>query len=614
MLLQDLKFGLRYFFVTLKLIFVTWVALSLWTIKAQAAICFLPDCADKTVDNVKDDSAEKCKAEGFESFQNRVCHQYSIIEFCPYNSNYIKCNNKEWCRINGYEQTECEEPYELFDKCPNGEEMYKECKLNMEDACMEEDPTYVSTCKAGWVIDPNDHCSLSDEFGHCCNTCPGFTTKEEIEAEGKVPVASCESCDGTLYIAGSDGYNACEGYFDCQDGCAPDAKTCVSNGVTKCDKCKRCEARCTYETCPPNMDCEYEACTWRYCILGCKVGYTYYCSSPINDCALLGYDKTPSECDGSPMVKCPYDEGRVYCMPDDGVCCEPCKEYPYREDEIPEGYVPDEKCQCCGISLYTIKPASCDGYQACPFGPAENANPCLSGEDTLYSECKDCPNACEHKTCPPGTICKQDDCSKTYCPIGCETKYTNYCKQPITNCGELGYHYLGTECIGMVTVYCPYSKDWGMCVPEDTGDCCRNCKKTHPYTSIPEGYHEVARCECCGEVYYQIAEDNCDGYEQCMYGGVDGAETCIYKGETYYSECKDCDSGCVLEECPQGSVCTTDPCSGLLCVSGCEASYTNFCKQPITDCAELGYYPMGPGCIGLNVVQCPYDENMVFCR
>ena len=101
---------------------------------AQSSICFLPDCGDKTATPNTNQDAEKCKSEGYESFQNRVCHQYSIVEFCPYNSNYIKCNNKAWCTINDYIITECEPPTELFDKCPNGEEMYKECKLNMEEA------------------------------------------------------------------------------------------------------------------------------------------------------------------------------------------------------------------------------------------------------------------------------------------------------------------------------------------------------------------------------------------------------------------------------------------------------------------------------------------------
>lgn len=59
---SNLLFGLAYF------VFMGYV------VPTQAAICFLPDCADKVVEDVKDDSAEKCKAEGYENYQNRVCH------------------------------------------------------------------------------------------------------------------------------------------------------------------------------------------------------------------------------------------------------------------------------------------------------------------------------------------------------------------------------------------------------------------------------------------------------------------------------------------------------------------------------------------------------------
>ena len=296
---------------------------------SQAAICFLPDCGDKTSIPNTNDGAEKCRKEGYESFQNRVCHVYSIVEFCPYNSNYIKCNNKQWCIINDYTKTECEKPYELFNKCPNGEEMYKECKMNMEEACKAEDPTYTDTCPAGWVIDPNDHCTYSEDFGHCCNTCPGFITKEELG--DKTAVATCDSCDGKKYIAASDGFNMCEGYWDCQDGCAPDAKTCVSFGVIKCDKCKRCEAKCKNETCPEGAICEYEACTWRYCDpTGCKVGYTNFCKVPdTTDCAELGYTTAAGACKNAMGVfSCPFDKNLVACIEDDGTCCARfCKDY-----------------------------------------------------------------------------------------------------------------------------------------------------------------------------------------------------------------------------------------------------------------------------------------------
>ena len=89
------------------------VAIFLAVPAARAAICFLPDCADKVTDVDSNVDAQKCRDEGYESYQNRVCHTYSIVEFCPYNSDYIKCNNKQWCILNDYIYTECEEPYVL---------------------------------------------------------------------------------------------------------------------------------------------------------------------------------------------------------------------------------------------------------------------------------------------------------------------------------------------------------------------------------------------------------------------------------------------------------------------------------------------------------------------
>ena len=441
--------------------FMVGVLFYIYTISsAQAAICFLPDCGDKDTIPESNQDAEKCKDEGYESFQNRVCHQYSIVEFCPYNSNYIKCNNKKWCELNGYIETVCEEPYELFNKCPNGEEMYKECKLNMEEACMAEDPTYVSTCDAGWVIDPNDHCSYSDEFGHCCNTCPGFISKEELG--DKTAVASCNSCDGTKYIAADDGFNACKGFWDCQDGCEIGSETCVSFGVTKCKVCKRCEARCDLEECPYGADCEYENCTQRYCVLGCAVGYTNYCEAPSStDCNVLGYTQNPSDCGASTMIECPFDDNQVMCIEDDGSCCVPCASFP--ETSIPNGYIATETCTCCGKKQYKIAINPCNGYQECQYGGAENSLSCQSGDIIKYNICKECPNACpENSSCPTGAVCQFDSCSGSYCPTGCKTGYTNYCSMPNTDCRSLGY-YLANNCWITNTVKCPYNTNYVFC-------------------------------------------------------------------------------------------------------------------------------------------------------
>ena len=627
-MLDCLKIKLRSFFIIPRLLPGTvCCALVFFSMISplSAAICFLPDCGDKIVNNTDDGSVQKCKDEGYESYQNRVCHTYSIVDFCPYNSDYIKCNNKQWCIINEYTKTECEPPTELFNKCPNGEEMYKECKLNLEDACLEEDKTYTDTCPAGWVIDPNDHCSLSDEFGHCCNTCPGFTSKEEIEAAGKTPVASCDSCDGKKYIAATDGYNSCEGYWDCQDGCAPDAKTCVSFGVTKCDKCKRCEAKCQNETCPENAVCEYEACTWRYCDpTGCKVGYTNFCRKPeTQDCADLGYDTAPGACkDAMGMFSCPFDANLVVCIPDDGTCCARfCKDFDYTADMIPAGYVSAASCSCCGQTRHQIGVNPCSGYvkeEDCRFGVEDKDDSCQKGSQTLYRRCKECPNATDFEVCPEGSICKTDDCSGTYVPTGCETSYTNYCTKPITNCDTLGYSFLSGDCrADSEIMYCPYDHNFAICIPKDNQDCCRVCEANgYIYDTVPAGYTKTGECKCCEKTKYSAVMNECSGYvtdEDCEFGADPAAAICQRGEITTFAQCLECKQACDYEICPTGTVCTEDPCSGTLCPSGCQANYTYFCRQPENRCGELGYSQIDADCATKEFLRCPYDQSKVYC-
>ena len=487
------------------------VAIFLAVPAARAAICFLPDCADKVTDVDSNVDAQKCRDEGYESYQNRVCHTYSIVEFCPYNSDYIRCNNKQWCILNDYIYTECEEPYELTDKCLNGEPMYKECTLNQELACKEEDPTYTDVCDAGWIIDPNDHCSFSEDFGHCCNTCPGFVSKEELEEQGKTAVASCDSCDGKKYIGAADGFNLCEGYWDCQDGCEIGSDTCVSFGVTKCKVCKRCEARCDLEECPAGSICEYEACTQRYCVTGCAIDMTYFCTKPETNCNQLGYVQIPEQCEGGGMIYCPYDNSHVYCLPDDGTCCKICEGF--EAVEIPNGYEAAETCRCCGNTFYKLQPASCSGYQKCRFGPAAGAEgqTCLHGSETWYKSCKDCPNGCDTKTCPEGAICQYDACSGNQCPVGCKTGYTYYCERPVQSCEDLGYDKNISECSDQNTLPCPYDPDKVIC------GGFTSCND-YPYTEIPKGYVSAGRCISGGVIKHKIIPDPCDGYQVCLAG------------------------------------------------------------------------------------------------
>ena len=589
----------------------------------QAAICFLPDCGDKTGTPNTNVDAERCRKEGYESFQNRVCHVYSIVEFCPYNSDYIKCNNKQWCILNDYTKTECEKPYELFNKCPNGELMYKECKMDMEEACKAEDPTYTDTCPAGWVIDPNDRCSYSEDFGHCCNTCPGFITKEELG--DKTAVASCDSCDGKKYIAASDGFNSCEGYWDCQDGCAPDAKTCVSFGVTKCDKCKRCEAKCKNETCPENAVCEYEACTWRYCDpTGCKVGYTNYCTPPkVTDCAELGYTTAAGACKNAMgMFSCPFDKDLVMCIPDDGTCCDRyCDGFTYTASQIPAGYVSTSSCTCCGKTLHKIGINPCTGYvkeETCKYGVENKKDKCQKGDEILYRRCKECPNATDYTTCPEGTTCTLDTCSNSYIPTGCKTDYTYYCTVPNTNCDDLGYRYLSADCDSEADIlYCPYDHNFAVCISKDQLDCCRVCiNKGYEYDRIPTGYTKTGQCTCCGKTKYSAKMNACSGYvlpEDCEFGIADTNAYCMRGSTKTYKACKQCPKATDYTSCPEGYTCSLDSCSNSYVITGCATNYKYYCGTTETSCGKLGYTNLDSECAAKEFIRCPYDTNKVYC-
>ena len=177
----------------------------------------------------------------------------------------------------------------------------------------------------------------------------------------------------------------------------------------------------------------------------------------------LGYNQVPSDCPGAITIKCPYDDQLVYCLPDDGTCCEICKDFP--EETVKPGYIAADTCSCCEKVFYKQKENPCSGFLECPFGGADGASSCQTPEETLYSKCKDCPNACEgNTTCPQGAVCKKDDCSETYCPYACQTHYQNFCTPPETDCQALGYQLWDFNCVNKNILKCPYDTNWIMCV------------------------------------------------------------------------------------------------------------------------------------------------------
>ena len=213
------------------------------------------------------------------------------------------------CQNEGYNITSCTIPSYLYEQCPYSSKYYKSCKKDADKAC--KDAGYVSSCPDGYVKDETQVCPYSDSYYKCkCNPCNGYTyTLTEATAQGYVTDGSCNSCGTTKYKRKE---NPCSGYLTCECGGEIGTPTCKSGSITKYQTCKTCcEYKCSETTCPDGYICEKETCSNKYCITGCAVDYTDWCTAPITDCGALGYTKTADQCP-SGYLKCPYGE-TVFC-------------------------------------------------------------------------------------------------------------------------------------------------------------------------------------------------------------------------------------------------------------------------------------------------------------
>ena len=213
------------------------------------------------------------------------------------------------CKNEGFQITSCEPPSYPSGQCPYNSNYYAACKNDPEQAC--KNAGYVTSCEEGYVQDGSQVCSYDSSYFKCkCNPCDGYSyTQAQAEAQGYVSDGSCQSC-GTIKYRRKEA--PCDGYNICECGGEIGSSTCYTGTVKKYSVCKSCcENKCTETSCPEGYICELESCSNKYCITGCAVNYTDWCSQPITDCGALGYTKTASQCpDG--YLKCPYGE-TVFC-------------------------------------------------------------------------------------------------------------------------------------------------------------------------------------------------------------------------------------------------------------------------------------------------------------
>jgi hypothetical protein len=213
------------------------------------------------------------------------------------------------CQNEGYTITSCAAPQYPSGQCPYNSNYYASCKDDTARACKEAG--YDTSCNDGYIKDSSQICPYNSSYYKCkCNPCDGYAyTQAQATADGYVADGSCNSCGTTKYKRKN---NPCTGFLTCECGGQIGTSTCKSGSVTKYAVCKTCcENKCSETTCPAGYVCELEACSNKYCITGCAVNYTDWCTQPITDCGTLGYTKTADQCpDG--YLKCPYGD-TVFC-------------------------------------------------------------------------------------------------------------------------------------------------------------------------------------------------------------------------------------------------------------------------------------------------------------
>ena len=209
----------------------------------------------------------------------------------------------------------------------------------------------------------------------------------------------CAGLDFVNSDIGNNGGTGGSGGGDEYDKKGPE--DCVKEGytVTNCPDGYKGEGECMY------ADGYYAK-----CVPDCPSSYTT-CTSPYKGVGQVCGDDLYAEC-----------------------CQDTCgTEYQYTLDDIPAGYEADgEPCiQCDGTSYkakYKIKEKDCSGFLDCgTLGCETGATTCQSGNTTLCSECKKCPNLGTESECPPCTVCTYEECSNLYVVTGCATGCTDWC-------------------------------------------------------------------------------------------------------------------------------------------------------------------------------------------
>ena len=221
---------------------------------------------------------------------------------------------------------------------------------------------------------------------------PSFSERQEIKVAQVCWITDTEDCGGADFV-GTDLEGGTPEVIPPGGG---DAESCIRMGYNK-------------TSCPSgykgNKYCPLNNKYFAECIPDCPSNYVT-CESPLKGVGTVCGNGLYKDC-CTPTCPAEYK----YTLGSDG---EPCME-----------------CDEGGLKIkekYKIKEKDCSGYLDCgDVGCEDGASTCQSGNTTLCSECKKCPNLGTESECPPCTVCTYEECSNLYVVTGCATGCTDWC-------------------------------------------------------------------------------------------------------------------------------------------------------------------------------------------
>lgn len=409
-------------------------------------------------------------------------------------------------------------------------------------------------------------------------------------------------------------------------------KKCFCEGPEDCQDCEKCEDNWCVSICPPGQKCN-DGCV--DCINDNDCPCNKVCT-PSGKCVCppgLVQDPNNPDC----CIQCINDDdcpdceecvpGRG-CSPKcpNGLCiedeCVECISSGDCKDKDPNSCCSDDnKCECCPGYIYDPVLKKC-----------VEKGPCERDEDCPV--CKICtPQGCVDK-CPPGYICKNDecllecDCDNPECPrtqkcspVGLGKCACIDCSGPCTEVGDCPN---GCFCDTDEQVCKPNPCNDVVC---NTGDDCGEGCGCYDRKCIP--------CDSVGCLEGDITCDQidgciCQGADTCVEnpckGPCDSPDDCGPGCGCQDGQCVACaDLNCQANECDQvpgcrclGQTCVTDPCDkpcndGNDCGEGCGCDQTTGrCRScQSADCFECDQFD---GCICKNGQDCVDDPCNQPCQ